>query len=119
MALTEKSILELKNNDNNENNDDNNNNTILKILFYRFIFYFIISSLFLLLFFYYLSCFCAIYKNTQIHLIKDTIISFGISLLYPIGLFLIPGILRLPSLKAPKNNRNIMFDISKIIQKIL
>ena len=119
LALTEKSILELKNNENNENINDDKNNKILKILFYRFIIYFIISSLFLLLFFYYLSCFCAIYKNTQVHLVKDTIISFGISLFYPIGLYLIPGILRIPSLKQPKNCRNIMFVISQIIQKIL
>ena len=119
LALTEKSILELKNNVNIENIDDEKNNKFLKILFYRFILYFIISSIFLLFFFFYLSCFCATYKNTQIHLIKDTIISFVISLLYPIGLYLIPGILRFPSLKAPKNNKNIMFDISQIIQKIL
>ena len=119
LALTEKSILELKNNENYENINDDKNNKILKILFYRFIIYFIISSLFLLLFFYYLSCFCAIYKNTQIHLVKDTIISFGISLFYPIGLYLIPGIIRIPSLKEPKNCRNIMFVISQIIQKIL
>ena len=119
LALKEKSILELKNNGSNVNNDvKNSNNKILKHLFYRFIFYFIISSLFLLFFFYYLSCFCAIYKNIRIYLIKDTIISFGISLLYPIGIYLIPGILRIPSLKSSKNNRNIIFDISQFIQKI-
>ena len=119
LALTEKSILELKNNGSNVNHDvKNSNNKILKHLFYRFIFYFIISSLFLLFFFYYLSCFCGIYKNIRICLIKDTIISFGISLLYPIGIYLIPGILRIPSLKSSKNNRNIIFDISQFIQKI-
>ena len=62
--------------------------------------------------------FCAIYINTQIHLIKDTLISFGLSLFYPFCINLIAGIFRIPSLSDPKNNRNYLDNLSKLIQLI-
>ena len=40
------------------------------------ILYFILSIIFLLFFWYYLSMFGAVYRNTQNHLINDTLISF-------------------------------------------
>ena len=49
---------------------------IFKCLYYKFISFFIISFILLLLFWYYISCFCAVYINTQLHLLKDSIISF-------------------------------------------
>ena len=66
--------------------------------------------------------FCAIYMNTQIHLIKDTLIIFGISLLYPFGIYLLPGIFRIPALsdkrKGSKKNeeRKYLYNLSKILQ---
>ena len=53
------------------------------ILMIKFIFYFIISFLLLIFFWYYISMFCVIYRNTQKHLLKDTLMSFGLSLLIP------------------------------------
>ena len=76
--------------------------------------FFILSFIFMTFFWYFISCFCAVYKNTQIHLIKDTLISFGLSLLYPFGLNLLPGILRIPSLKS--QDRKCIYKISQIIQ---
>ena len=40
---------------------------IIKVLKIKFLLFFI-----LIIFWYYLSCFCAVYKNTQMHLLKDT-----------------------------------------------
>ncbi len=91
---------------------------VLKCLSYKFMLFFIISSSFLLFSWYYLGCFCAVYVNTQIHLIKDTIISFGISLLYPVGFCIIPGIFRIPALRAKKKNKKIMYKFSQFIQMI-
>ena len=51
--------------------------------------------------------FCAIYKNTQLHLIKDTLISFGLSFIYPFGINLLPGLFRIPSLSEKKEIENI------------
>ena len=85
----------------------------------KFIIYFIISSILLLFFWYYISMFCAIYKNTQIHLISDTLISFGLSLIYPFGYYLLPGLFRIRSLSKPKNKtKEYLYNISLLIQMI-
>ena len=67
---------------------------------------------------YYITCFCGIYENTQIHLIKDTILSFVLSLIYPFGICLIPGIFRITALRAKNNDKNCLYKLSKIIQTI-
>ena len=82
----------------------------------KFLLYFILSSIFLLFFWYYLSMFCAIYKNTQIHLIKDTLFSFILSLITPFIFYLIPGAFRIPALSDGQNNRFILYNISKFLQ---
>ena len=52
------------------------------------------------------------------HVIKDTIYSFCLSLIYPLFINLIPGLIRLPSLKDVKGDKNCAYNISKIIQLI-
>ena len=83
----------------------------------KFAFFFIISFVLLIFFWYYLGCFCAIYKNTQLHLLKDSVISFGFSLLYPFGYYLIPGLFRIPALY--KKDRKCLYNLSKLIQALL
>ena len=116
LALSEQNILNLKN-IKDKNLINKKFNELIKFLYYKFMFFFIIGFIFLLFFWYYLSLFCAVYENTQIHLIKDTLISFGLSMIYPFGLYLIPGIFRIPSLSS-KDNREAMYKFSKIIQLI-
>ena len=116
LLLSEKNILKLKKEKNLEHLDKKSND-ILKCLSLKFIIYFIISSILLLFCWYYLCCFCAVYKNTQIHLIKDAVISFSLSLIYPLIFYLIPGIFRIPSLKS--KNSQCIYNLSKIIQMIL
>ena len=70
-------------------------------------------------FLYYVVCFCAIYKNTQIHLIKDTLVSFALSMIYPFFSFLLPGILRIPSLSNKNNKRELLYKLSKFLQMLL
>ena len=117
LALSEGDILDLKKNK-KKIDLDKRNKELEKKMNIKFSFYFIISSLLLLFFWYYLAMFCAIYMNTQIHLIKDTLISFGLSLLYPFGISLLPGLFRIPSLSNEKNKRNCLYSISKLIQLI-
>ena len=117
LALSESNILSFKNKKEKVNIYKRMKN-LIKILNIKFIFYFIISTIFLLAFLYYLSMFGAIYKNTQIHLIKDTLISFGMSLLYPFGIYLIPGIFRIPALSKPKKKRICLYSISLLFQMI-
>ena len=60
--------------------------------------------------------FGVIYKNTQFHLLKDTLISFGLSLLYPFAIYLIPGFFRIQALSDPKKKKECLYKFSKILQ---
>ena len=82
----------------------------------KFVFFFIISFLLLLIFGYYISCFCCIYENTQIHLFKDSLMSFFISLIYPIFICLIPSIFRIAALSSKKGDKCCVYKFSKIIE---
>ena len=82
----------------------------------KFNFFFIVSFILLLAFCYYISCFCCIYQNTQIHLFKDSLMSFSISLIYPIIINLIPGIFRIPALRSKKGDKSCMYKFSQVIE---
>ena len=62
--------------------------------------------------------FGAIFKNTKFHLLKDTAISFGLSLIYPFGIYLLPGFFRIPSLANTKKKRICLYQLSKILQML-
>ena len=115
LSLSEKNIIEIKN-EKIIQNLDKKTNEVMKTLIIKFRLFFILSFSLILLFWYYISCFCAVYKNTQLHLIKDSVISFGLSLFYPLGIYLLPGIFRIPSLRTPKKDRECLYKFSKIIQ---
>ena len=87
-----------------------------KILKIKFALYFIISFILLLFFWYYISIFGVIYRNTQYHLLKDNLISLGLSLLTPFILYIFPGLLRIPSLSNPQKKRMCLYRMSKILQ---
>ena len=91
---------------------------LIKILTIKFILYFIISFLFLLFFWYYIAMFCVIYKNTQILLLKDIIIGLGFSLLFPFGIYLIPGIFRILALSNTKIRKEYLYNFSKFLQSL-
>ena len=88
--------------------------SIERCLIIKNVCYFILSILFLFIFWYYLSSFCALYKNSQVHLIKNTFISFVIGLIFPFFINLIPGIFRLLSLK--RNNRECLYRTNLVLQ---
>ena len=108
--MSEKKIIDLKRTKNIQIVTE-----IRKALIIKFILFYIFDFLFLLIFWYYLGCFCAVFKNTQFFLIKDTLLSFILSLMYPFVLNLFPGLFRIPSLK---NKIKCVYYISKIIQNI-
>ena len=116
LALTEKNILGLFN---SKTDVKNWKKELIQFLSRKFILFFIISFSLLLFFWYYISCFCTIYINTQIHLIKDTIISFSLSMVYPLIINSLAGILRILSLRGrPNNNKKCFYYLSLIIQFI-
>ena len=56
--------------------------------------------------------------NTQIHLIKDSVISFGLSLIYPFGIYLIPCMFRIPALQAKKKDKRCLYKLSQFAQNL-
>ena len=117
LSLSQKNLLQLKNAENVENLNTKIKDTY-RCLNIKFTLFFNISLLFLIFFWYYVSCFCAVYKNTQTYLIKDTLISFALSLVYPIIINTLPGLLRIQSLRESYSNRECMYKFSKLIQLI-
>ena len=87
---------------------------LLRTLKIKFIIFFVLSFIILISLWYYITCFCGIYVNTQIHLFKDSLISLITSLLLPFCLCLIPGILRVSSLR--KTNKKLLYKFSIYIE---
>ena len=117
LSLTENNILRVKH-EKNIKILEVKFKRLMKILKIKFLLFFIITFLFLMLLGYYNICFCGIYINTQIHLFKDCLISFGLSLLYPFGIYLIPSLLRIKALNAKNKDKRYLYKFSQIIQNI-
>ena len=87
LPSSEDDIIQIKKNENSKEKEDLQK--IKKKIKIKFIIFFILCFILLVFFWSYLICFGAIYKNTQIYLIKDTLFSFGIYLLYPFLIYLL------------------------------
>ena len=118
LALSNDSIIDFKNDKNKEDVLKRRDKLIFKLKI-KFIFYYFISFIFLLCFWYYISMFGAIYRNTQVHLLKDTLISFAISMFIPFIINLLPGLFRIPALSSEKKEKGCLYKFSKIIQLFL
>ena len=115
LALSNDAILNFKRS-NIKNNIKEKAQRLRYILSIKFFIYFIISFLFLAFFWYYISMFGVIYRNTQTHLLKDTVMSFGLSLLFPFVYYLLPGIFRISALTNSQKKRECLYDFSKFLQ---
>ena len=119
LSLSEKKVIASKEVIRNNSKDLNKNiEKLFKSLKIKFSLFFVITFIILITYWYYITCFCAIYKNTQIYLIKDTVSSFIMSLLTPFIMSFIPGIFRRFALKAKKMNRNIVYKFSQLLENL-
>ena len=100
--LSERDYLQIKNEE-NENAIKDKADSTKRCLIIKYIIFFIASIVFLIVFWYYLSSFCAVYQNTQIYLLINTIISFLISSLFPLIFNAVPSVFRIISLKNKHN----------------
>ena len=78
-------------------------------------YFYIFIGIMLLFYWYLITCFCAVYENTQIAFIKDSLLSFALGLLYPFVLYLLPSALRKISLKCCKGKLSFIYKLSDII----
>ena len=118
LALFQDNIVALKY-ERNKNKIKKVYDYILKIIKIKFHIFFITAFIILSCFWYYIICFCGIYVNTQIHLIKDSIISFNTSLVYSFTIYLIPCIFRVCSLRRKKPTGKILYKFSSFIENYL
>ena len=117
-ALSNNSIIDFKQ-DKNKKNISERGAVLKYALKLKFISYFAFSFIFLLFFWYYLSMFGAVYTNTQFHLLKDTLVSYGLSLFEPFGLCLFPALFRIPALSEHKKKKEYLYKFSKFIQSFI
>ena len=110
-SLSEKDIIKIKNDPKNEDKVKQ----IQQCLYIKYIIFYILGLILLIFFWYYLSSFCAVFINSQIYLINNTIISLIISLLYPFFINFLPCTIRIISLN--KENK-FFYNASKILQII-
>ena len=81
----------------------------------KFIAFFILSFILLMFFWYYIACFCAVYANTQFHLLTDTLISFGTSLLTPFAIYIFAPVFRIIALRSKSKTNEMIYSLSKMI----
>jgi len=111
-SLSERDILKVKLKYKKEK-INNKIEKVKKCLMIRNSCFYILSLILIIFFWYYLSSFCAVYRNSQIFLIINTIISFILSFIYPFFNNLIPTIFRVIAINK---HSKCLFNINKIIQ---
>lgn len=85
----------------------------IKCLKIKISIFYTILFIFLFIFWYYIAAFCAVYKNTQKHLLKDSLMSFCLSMIYPFIICLVTASFRRWGLSSKSK---CLFRISKILQ---
>ena len=117
LSLSERNLLKIKK-ENNKIESIRKAIPTRRYILLKFTIFYILSLILLSFFWYYISCFCGVYINTQIILIKDTFLTFGMSMIYPLGLNLVPGIFRILALRSEKKNKEFLYHISGLISLI-
>ena len=115
--LSEKNIMEVKR-EKDINSSKDKADKVKRCIVIKYIVFYVAGILFLMLFWYYLSSFGAVYQNTQIFLIKNTLFSFLISLIYPFIINIFPSIFRIASLRTSNSDKEVLFKTSRILQYI-
>ena len=104
LLLTEKNVLNIKNQKTEEKANEEKQK-VIKIICIKIIIYFFINLSFLIFLWFYLTCFNALYINTRIFLMINTIISFIMSNIYPFLFYIVPALFRVDVLKKKKTTK--------------
>ena len=119
LILTDKDILQVKLQITKIKANDLKQNK-LKCMKIKFAIFFILNFILLCLFWYwyYLTCFNAVYQNTQVYLIENTFISFAFSLVYPFVINIFPTMMRMGAIHSTNKDKECFYKASQIIQLI-
>ena len=120
LCITEKDIYKIKKFKKEKDKfvAESNVFKLIKYMKIKILLYFLITFIFICFFWYFTSAFCAVYKNTQLFLIKDSIISFLISLINPFVFYILPTALRIISLNDEKKRLKFLYILSDLIPLI-
>ena len=112
LSLTDKHIYKIK-----HLNQLNNKaaSEIFRCIKIKLIFFFVFTIIFFVLYWYMVSSFCSVYQNTQSPFIKDSLLSFLLSLLLTFVLYLIPPALRICAIRDKKVRLKFIYKLSDII----
>ena len=88
---------------------------VIKCVKLKIYFFFIFTGMMFFFYWYTITCFCEVYRSTQIAFLKDSVISFVLGLLYPFALYLMPSTLRIMALKTCIGKLSIIYKLSDII----
>ena len=89
-----------------------------KNMIIKYSIFFILSIIFLAFFWMLLSSFGAVFQNTQIFILKNTLISFSLSLFYPFFITILPCMFRMCALKSSQKNNGCIYSLSKLLQEM-
>ena len=117
LILTDRNVLQVKRQE-TQQQAELIKKEVIKCINIKFTIFFILNFILLILFWFYLTCFNGVYENTQIYLIENTCIGFGISLIYPLFWNILPTTLRMCSLSGTKPDNKCIYSISKYLQII-
>ena len=115
LGLTEDNILSFKNDKYPLQNLNQKYNKLITIIKIKLTFFYILNICILVVYWYYVTCFCGIYRNTQIHLLKDSLFSYIFSLITPFGIYIFPSIFRVLALRRKSK---ILYILSKLLQML-
>ena len=77
---------------------------ITRIIKIKLFIFFLFTFILFFAHWYIITVFCAVYRNTQIIFIKDSLISFSITMAYPFVIYFITSIFRICALRSSKKN---------------
>ena len=110
--LSERNVIKIK-----EQNDyskaDYTAQNVQKKLMIKYTIFFILGIIFLGFFWILLSSFGAVYQNTQILLVKNTLMSYAMEMVYPFFYNIFPSIFRMISISAKSEY---IYNFSKFLQ---
>ena len=114
LFFTEHDFLSIKNGDINQKND------IMKAavtaMTLRCILFYSLGIVILLFMWIYIACFFTVFQNTQLFVLKNTLICFAISMVGPFLFYLFPSIFRKVALESRESkNRIWVYLFSKIL----
>ena len=88
---------------------------IMKCIQIKITFYFVFTSVMFIFYWYFITCFCSVYRNTQIAFVKDSLLSCLLGFIFPFVIYLFTSFFRIIVLKTNKFKKECLYNFGNII----